>query len=73
MNTQLLEEVLQLPVDERLQLAENIWDSVETEQHSLALTPEQRAELNRRIEYHKKNPGEMIPWETARERYRNLA
>jgi len=73
MNTQLLEEVLQLPIDERLQLAENIWDSVENDQQKVTLTPEQRTELNRRIEYHKKNPSEMIPWETARERYRNLA
>ena len=72
MNTQLLDEILRLPVDERVQLAENIWDSVETDEQSVALTPEQHAELNRRIEYHKKNPGEMIPWETAKERYRNL-
>lgn len=72
MNIQLLDEILRLPVDERVELAENIWDSVDTDEQGVALTPEQHAELNRRIEYHEKNPGEMIPWETAKKRYRNL-
>ncbi len=40
----------QLPVDERIRLVQDLWDSIATDQTALALSPEQRAELDRRIE-----------------------
>ncbi len=39
-----------LPVDERIRLVQDLWDSIATDQTALALSPEQRAELDRRIE-----------------------
>lgn len=44
-----LEEIRKLPVDERLRLAEDIWDSIHADPDSLPLTEEQRAELDRRL------------------------
>lgn len=40
----------QLPLDERIQLVEELWDSIAREQGVLPLTSEQRAELDRRLD-----------------------
>lgn len=39
-----------LPLDERIRLVEDLWDSIAAEQSLLPLTPEQRAELDRRLD-----------------------
>ena len=39
-----------LPIDERIQLVEDIWDSIAADQALLSLTEEQRAELDRRLD-----------------------
>lgn len=46
MNTKLQE----LPVEERIRIVEDLWDSIAAEQRSLRLTPEQKEELDRRID-----------------------
>jgi putative addiction module component (TIGR02574 family) len=46
MNTKLLE----LSIDERIKLVEDLWDSIAAEQEVLHLTDEQRAELDRRLD-----------------------
>jgi putative addiction module component (TIGR02574 family) len=46
MNTKLLE----LSIDERIKLVEDLWDSIAAEQEMLRLTDEQRAELDRRLD-----------------------
>ncbi len=59
-----------LPIAERLQLVEDIWDSIAEEANarprSLPLTEAQRAELERRVADADANPVESIPWETVR-------
>ena len=45
-----LDELRQLPVPERIQLVEDLWDSIASDQHALALTPEQQTELDRRLD-----------------------
>jgi len=40
----------QLPVNERIRLVEDLWDSIASDQNSLPLTPEQKAELDRRLD-----------------------
>ena len=40
----------QLPVDERIKLVEDLWDSIAADQQALRLTGEQKAELNRRLD-----------------------
>jgi putative addiction module component (TIGR02574 family) len=46
MNTKLLE----LSIDERIKLVEDLWDSIAAEQEMLRLTDEQRAELDQRLD-----------------------
>lgn len=49
----------ELPVDARIKLVEDLWDSIAAEQKTLPLTPAQRIELDRRLDVYEldKNPG----------------
>jgi putative addiction module component (TIGR02574 family) len=62
MNTQ-LSDILQLSVAERLQLVEDIWDSIATTSDNLPLTAAQEEELDRRIAAYEQNPAEGLPWD----------
>lgn len=46
MNTKLSK----LPVDERIKLVEELWDSIASDQKVLPFTAEQKAELDRRLD-----------------------
>jgi putative addiction module component (TIGR02574 family) len=48
---------------ERIQLAEDLWDSVPAE--SVPLLESHRAELDRRLELHRQNPQRGRPWDEA--------
>jgi putative addiction module component (TIGR02574 family) len=39
-----------LPVEERIKLVEALWDSIAADQHALTLTPDQRVELDKRLD-----------------------
>ncbi len=43
-------DLRKLPLDERIQLVEDLLDSIAADQNALPLTPEQRAELDRRLD-----------------------
>lgn len=62
MNTQ-LSDILQLSVAERLQLVEDIWDSIATTSNNLPLTAAQEQELDRRMAAYEQNPTEGLPWD----------
>jgi putative addiction module component (TIGR02574 family) len=55
-----------LPVEERLALVEDIWDSIAADSAALPLTDAQRAELDRRLGEHETNPDDVVPWEEVR-------
>lgn len=59
-----------LSVSERIQLVEDIWDSIaeDAAAEHLALDADQLAELDRRLAAHDADPGSSIPWEHARHR-----
>jgi putative addiction module component (TIGR02574 family) len=63
-----LSELLKLPADDRAQIALALWESLsEIERESaLELTPEQRAELDRRWAEHQQNPASAVPWAEVR-------
>jgi putative addiction module component (TIGR02574 family) len=67
MNKALLKELMELTPEERIQLAEDLWDSIEPEDMT-PLTSEQKLELNRRLEEHRRNPGRASPWEEVKAR-----
>jgi putative addiction module component (TIGR02574 family) len=56
-----------LSVPERLDLVGDIWDSIAQDAESLELTPEERAELDRRLAEHERDPSSAIPWETVKD------
>jgi len=56
-----------LPVEERLALVEDIWDSIAADSAALPLTDAQRAELDRRLAEHETNPDDVVPWEELRD------
>lgn len=71
----LLDELMQLTPTERLDIAEKLWDSVHPPGSArpgedFELTEEQKAEIDRRIAEHERDPGSAIPWEVVRERLR---
>lgn len=51
-----LEEIRKLPVEERLRLAEDIWESIRDDPDSLPLTEAQRRELDRRLAAFRADP-----------------
>ncbi len=56
-----------LPVSERIELVEDIWDSIAEETAtSVHLSAEQGAELHRRLAAHRADPGSSLPWEQVR-------
>ena len=57
-----------LTAAERIQLAEDLWDSVAPETREVSLTPAQEAELDWRLEDLERNPGSGEPWEDVRAR-----
>lgn len=64
-------DILKLSVSERIQLVEDIWDSIAEVPESVLLTDEQKAELDRRLDAYRKNPGEGSPWDMVRKRIAN--
>jgi putative addiction module component (TIGR02574 family) len=64
-----LSELFKLSVAERIQLVEDLWDSIAADTEALPpLTEEQIAEIERRLAEHEKNPERAHPWEEVRER-----
>ena len=65
-----LADVLRLSVAERIQLVEDIWDSIAEVPEMVPLTEEQKAELDRRLDAYHQNPDAGAPWGVVRERIR---
>jgi putative addiction module component (TIGR02574 family) len=55
-----------LSVPERIQLVEDLWDSVAAETPPLTLSPDEVAELERRLAEMDANPEAGIPWEQVK-------
>ncbi len=53
----------QLSVEDRMNLAQQLWDSIAEEVSHLPLTPAQQEEVDRRLAAHRANPHAAIPWE----------
>ncbi|MBD2605523.1 addiction module protein [Scytonema hofmannii FACHB-248] len=57
-----------LSVAERIQLAEDLWDSILEQQEEIPLTEAQKQELARRLENYQKNPTTGSNWEDVKKR-----
>ena len=51
-----------LPIDERIRLVEDLWDSIASDQNSLSISSAQKAELDKRLDAYElvKDPGRPI-------------
>jgi putative addiction module component (TIGR02574 family) len=63
MASPLLEVVRLLPPDERMQLVEDIWDTLVDDLAVLPVTAAQAEELDLRLEAYAKDGNPGIPWE----------
>ena len=61
-------DISELSIAERIQLAEDLWDSILEQQEELPLSPAQQQELDRRLENYKKNPTNGSSWEEVKKR-----
>lgn len=56
----------QLSRDERIELVQEIWDTIAAESPSPLLTESQRSELIRRVEEDDAHPDDVVPWEQVK-------
>lgn len=71
MNTLAMTNVLSLSVPERIQLVEDIWDTIVEFPEEVGLTDELKKELDSRLAAYHQNPDEGAPWGLVRERIRS--
>ncbi len=62
-----IQQILRLSVEERLQLVEEIWDSIADHPESLPVTEAQKRELDRRLADYEANPRQGRTWEEVRD------
>ncbi|WP_309732447.1 addiction module protein [Chamaesiphon sp. OTE_75_metabat_556] len=61
-------EISQLSIAERIQLAEDLWDSILDRQDEIELDRTQQQELDRRLTQHRQDPNAGSSWETVKQR-----
>jgi len=64
-------DILNLSVPERILLVEDIWDSIAEVPEEVALTSDQKQELELRLDAYHRNPDAGSAWAEVRERIRN--
>ena len=55
-------DALHLSIPERIQLVEDIWDSIAAEVESVELAEEEKEVINQRLEAYHQNPNSGSPW-----------
>lgn len=68
MSASVLSDVLQLSVSERIQLVEDIWDTLAASSEDVPISQAQQDELDKRLEAHRQNPQLGSSWQQAKER-----
>lgn len=61
-----LAEIVSLSVDDRIRLAEAIWESIATEPGQPELTEAQQQEIERRLAAQTASPEDVVPWEEVK-------
>lgn len=63
-------DLLSLSIAERIQLVEDIWDSIASVPGAVHLSEEQKVELDRRLDEYHADPAKGSPWNVIRDRIR---
>ena len=67
---QALTELTALPIHDRLRLVQWLWDSIPPDS-PVEVSPEQRAELQRRIAAHERSREQLLTWDEVLDRLRD--
>lgn len=59
---QTISELTALPVAQRLRVVETVWNSISSEA-PVAVSPEDRLEIERRLDAHEAHPDELLTWD----------
>jgi len=65
-----IKDLEKLPLHERLQLVEDLWDSIARDDSDIPVPQWQIDEVKRRAELFDKHPDSGVPWEEAKEMIR---
>jgi len=68
MNKVTVIDTLQLSIPERIQLVEDIWDSIANQADLVELTETEKALLDQRLNAYHQNPSAGSPWGTVYQR-----
>lgn len=63
-----IEQLRALPVAERIQLVEDLWDTIAAEAGGVALSPAHLEELDRRLDRFERSPTEGVEWSALKVR-----
>ena len=66
MSTQFIEDAKRLPLPDRVELIEALWESIAAEGYEPPLTATQAAELDRRLEAHNRDPNDIVSWDSIK-------
>ncbi|MDX6558940.1 MAG: hypothetical protein QOF72_1989 [Blastocatellia bacterium] len=61
-----MDTVKSLPLAERIEIVEALWESITQEGYEPPVTSEQAAEIDRRVEAHRRNPNDVVSWESIK-------
>lgn len=66
MGANLIESAKTLPLAERIELFDALWETLRRDGYEPALTPAQAAELDRRLEASHRSPDDVVLWEAVK-------
>lgn len=67
MNSQFVKDAQALPLAEQIELIDALWESIAKQGYEPPLLPEQAAELDRRLEAHRRQPEDVVSWDSIKQ------
>ena len=64
-------DTIELSIPERIQLVEDIWDTIATEAQAVELTEDEKRLIDERLEAYHRNPQLGSPWQDVYKRIAN--
>jgi putative addiction module component (TIGR02574 family) len=61
-------EIAEMPIQQRIQLVEDIWDSIAEMPEAVEIPEWHKRELEKRLEAYHANPNEGSPWQDVKKR-----
>ncbi|HPR74513.1 MAG TPA: addiction module protein [Bacteroidales bacterium] len=61
-------DILELSIPERIQLVEDIWDTIALKEDTISLTEHEKQIIDERLEKYHNNPSAGSPWNDVKKR-----